>query len=48
MVSGVVRRGEDGLVLPEEGTSGGGALSAAVGGVRLRRPLCPVEGLSLG
>lgn len=47
VVIGVVRLGDAGLAAPE-GTRGGGALSAAVGGVRLRSPLCPVEGLSLG
>lgn len=47
MVRGVVLLGEAGLALPAA-TSGGGALSAAVGGVRFSRPLCPVEGLSLG
>lgn len=47
MVRGVVLLGEAALVLPA-GTRGGGALRAAVGGVRFSRPLCPVEGLSLG
>ncbi len=47
VVRGVVLLGEAGLALPA-GTRGGGALSAAVGGVLFRGPLCPVEGLSLG
>lgn len=48
LVRGLVLRGEAGLVLLA-GTKGGGALSAAVGGVRFRIPLCMApEGLSLG
>lgn len=47
VVRGVVLLGDAGRALAA-GTSGGGALRAAVGGVLFRGPLCPVEGLSLG